>query len=165
MIITIGFSKHKGLAIGSRLIRWWMGRPFSHTYAVLNLECFDSPTVFQAVGKGLQFISYERFTEKAIVIDEFQIEVDKNTYKIILNTCQKYSGLKYGYLQNLGYIFCEWFKIKENPFDDGMNCSETIAKLLKFKDPEAFGDKDLNLVSPADVYDYLKSKSYAEAES
>lgn len=158
--LTVGFSTHKGLSIGSKLIRLWMNTTFSHTYLYFKLQELDQYTVFHAVGTGPQFISKDTFLLHNIIIREFSFNVSEEQYHTILNKCHQASGrLKYGYLQNLGLVLARLFKRKNNLFDAGVNCSEWIADCIIEIDPEAFSKfNDLNLVTPKDVYNYLDGK-------
>lgn len=160
--ITIGFSKHKGFAPGSSLIRWYTKRPFSHTYFRFKDETYTDDTIFHAVGKGLIYISSTNFLRDNEVVQEFSLKVNEEMFKIILNVCHQKAGKKYGYKQNLGILLVRQlnklgFALDKNPLDDGINCSELMFYLLS----EVHGQwskKDPNLITPADIYDFLVSK-------
>lgn len=164
--IRIGFSKSKKtIRIGSKLIRWWLGAPFSHTYLYFQIDGLTRHSVFQAVGSGLELISIDKFLEHNEIVEEFTIPINDDSYFDILNKCHNAAGEDYGFWQNIGDLIATLFRLKHNPFTDGYNCSEWVALCLIELDPEAFSTiEDLNLVTPKDVYDYLEKK-YGKTET
>lgn len=161
MKIMIGFSKHKGFAPMSNLIRMYMGTPFSHTYLKLKLDCFDKPSVFHAVGKGLILLSYDTFLEHNQVVAEFELDISDDLFKEICNTFHNKASSSYGYLQNLGIILADKFKLNKNPLNDGINCSEWISYCLEEVYPNDWNEskQDFNLITPKQVYNYLVGKN------
>jgi hypothetical protein len=157
--IIVGFSTHKGNAIGADLIRKYMGTEFSHVFFKFKEEHYTDYSVFHAVGRGLSYVCETRFLKTNQIVAQFELSVSDETYYELLNDCHASSGLKYGYLQNLGILIVECLnklgcKFTKNPINDGINCSEWVAYLLE----EMYGewtDKDYNLVTPLDVYNYL----------
>ncbi len=163
----IGFSKAKSkYAIGSSLIRWYMGTEYSHTYMIFNFETYSM--VFHATGKGLFPLSKERFLEHNIPVETFEISVTDEEYLQIRRLCFINMGLDYGFWQNIGNLIadllevtCKKFNIQKrivNPFMDGVNCSEWIAYIIKIKDPEVCKSIEINRVKPNDIYNYLIKK-------
>lgn len=161
--ITIGFSKNtNSWAIGSLLIRWFMNRPFSHTYLKFKEDQFSDSTISQETGAGCGYISETRFLSVDTVVAEFPIQISDELYAEIMQDCHKYAGVKYGYLQNLGLAYARimarlGIRLKRNPISDGMNCSEWMCYILM----EVYGkwtDLDPNLVAPDDVYSFLQSR-------
>lgn len=159
--IIIGFSKHRGFAIGSWLIRLVLQRPFSHTYFKYKEPEYQDGTVFHAVGKGLIYISETSFLEHNEPVSEFNLSISDDSFAGLMQECHKIAGRDYGYLQNIGIALIRWankigFNIKHNPLNDGINCSEWAADVIE----EVYGkwtDKDPNLIAPDDVYKYLVS--------
>lgn len=170
-IFKVGFSTSRSrCAIGASLIRWYMRTPFSHVYLVFG----KAPTelVVHATGKGLFPISRKKFLEHNFVVEEFEISVSDLEYDKIKMLSYDNMGTKYGYWQNIGILIAELLcttykklninKRIVNPFMDGVNCSEWVSMALKVEDTEAFAEfSDSNLISPSDVYKYLK-KSIVE---
>lgn len=153
--LTIGFSTNKKSKT-SAIIRWYLKTKFSHTYLYFKLEEFDQYTVFQAVGEGgAQFISADTFLAHNTVVSEFKIPLSEEQYKIVLNRCHELSGDSYGFLQNIGMVLARMFRLKKNPFRKHRNCSEIIAECIIKIDSKAF-KKDLNLITPKDIYTYLQ---------
>ncbi len=161
--ITVGFSTDSDSKT-SRLIRWWMGTSFSHTYLYFKIEGFRDETVFQAVGSGLELISLNKFLSENKVIAEFQMTIPDDVYNDILNKCHQAAGDDYAFWQNVGDVLAQIFHLKKNPFTKGHNCSEWIAECIIVIDPEAFSEfEDLNLVRPNHVFDYLE-KNYGKTK-
>jgi hypothetical protein len=159
MKIKIGFSRNKKNKIGSRLIQWWMGTKFSHTFFLYKPDILDNEIVFQAIGSGVNFLAYDNFLDHNHVVSLYEIDLDNDQYRKLINKFVQCSGNKYGYWQNIGDLVSKIFKLNRNIMVDGTNCSTLVSKYLKELDPEAFKNlKDLNLVTPKDVYDYLKGK-------
>lgn len=170
----IGFSHASSKnAIGSSLIRWYLKSKFSHTYMVYSIDAYDM--VFHATGKGLFPLLKENFLKHNIVVEEFNINVTDEEYVKIKHLCFTNMGTKYGFWQNIGNLIadlleatCKKLCIKKrivNPFMDGINCSEWLAKIIKVKDSEAFKDIEINRVKPNDVYEYLKRKQNGSTQS
>lgn len=155
--ITIGFSKStKKFAIGSLLIRAYMGTPYSHVYLKFHSPSLDRTLIYEAVGKGVRFIGSERWSEHAVEVDSFDIEVSDESYVKILQYCVDNSGIEYGFFQNLGIIWANICRLARNPVDDGDNCSETIGEILALNGYKI--EKDLNLLTPKDIWLILNNK-------
>ena len=160
--ITIGFSKHHGNAIGSSLIQWFMGRPYSHTYFKFKEDRYKDKTIFHAVGHGTVYISETTFLENNVPVYEFEIEISDELFNELMIDCHQNAGKSYGYMQNLGLVLVRTlnrigFDIKKNPIDDGINCSEWIYYILE----EVYGQwtaTEPNLVAPDEICDYLLKK-------
>lgn len=158
--ITIGFSRRKGSAIGSEIIQKYMGTKFSHVYFKFKEPHYIVHSIFHAVGRGLSYVCETRFLQSNAVAREFDIQVSDETYYELLNDCHLNSGIKYGYLQNLGIVIVDCLnklgcKIKKNPLNDGINCSEWAAYLVHDMYGE-WTEKEYNLVTPKDIHDFLE---------
>lgn len=160
MKVTVGFSRHKGFAPMSSLIRWYMGTEFSHTYFKVQLQGLDTPSVLQATGKGVSMCSYSNFLAHNAVVREFSLEVSDALFYRIYNDFHLQAGTKYGYWQNLGILIARAFKLKINPFQDGIVCSEYVAYCLEDVFPNDWDSnkQDFNLVMPKAIYEYLTNK-------
>jgi hypothetical protein len=164
MKIYVGFSHSRSGAIGSRLIKWYLGTEFSHTYLVVQIPLMEETTVLHATGAGLFPASYAHFLEKNIPVREFELDISEDKLAEILNMAHRNFGEKYGFMQNIGVLFVqslEKFGIKEarNPLNEGINCSEWLYEVLT----DLYGpwtEKDKNLVTPKDVYEYLSNKEF-----
>jgi hypothetical protein len=161
--IVIGASRNRQCKVGSLLIQWHMGTNYSHVYFKFQEELYTDATVFHAVGKGMQYVSYTNFLEHNIPVHEFELIISDEIYAELMQDCHKNSGKVYGFLQNLGIFLVDTWnklpfkKIHRNPIDDGVVCSEWTAWILE----DCYGkwtDKDYNLVKPIDIVEYLLKK-------
>jgi hypothetical protein len=162
MEITIGFSKHTGFAPFSTAIRCYLDTEFSHTYFKVTLPGLNDASVLQATGKGISMCSYTNFLKHNIVVKEFKMNISNELFLELYNEFHDKAGTKYGYIQNIGILISNILKLKTNPFQDGIVCSEYIAYCLSEVYPDDWDDSvmDFNLVTPRDVYQYLVSKDY-----
>lgn len=158
--IIIGFSKNEGSwAIGSRLIRWFMHRDFSHTYFKFKEDLYEDHTIFHAVGKGLIYVSERSFLKHNTPVAEFELTISNELFDELLQDCHTNAGNDYGIFQNLGIAVVRGLskigiKIDRNPINDGINCSEWAYYLLEEIDGK-WTQTDPNLIAPDQIYDYL----------
>lgn len=157
--IYIGFSRHKRFAIGSWAIQKFMNKPFSHTYFKFKEEKYTDHTIFHAVGKGMIYVAEMTFLEKNEIVAEFAIHISDELFDELLQDCHKNASRKYGYLQNLGVVIVRWaakigIKMKKNPINDGINCSEWIWWILQEVEGK-WTETEPNLVGPDECYNYL----------
>lgn len=156
--VTIGFSKStKKFAIGSLLIRWYMGTPYSHVYMKFDSTSLDRKLVYEAVGVGVRFIGQKRWEEHAKEVASFKIELSDENYKKLMQYCVDNAGINYGYLQNLGVLWANLWKSSTNPISDGSNCSEAIGEILELEGYKI--DKDYNLLTPKDIFLILNDQT------
>lgn len=156
--ITIGFSKStKKFAIGSLLIRWYMGAPYSHVYLKFKSSSLDRVLIYEAVGAGVRFIGANRWASHAEEVSSFNIEISDENYTKLMQFCVDNAGIEYGFFQNLGILFANLCKLKKNPLTDGNNCSEAIGEILELEGYKI--NKDLNLLTPKDIHLILDNKS------
>jgi hypothetical protein len=161
MEITIGFSYHKGFAIGSWAIRMFLNKPFSHVYFKYKEKDLNTPTIYHAVGKGLTYISEDNFHKENETVSEFKINISEELFKELKNDCHEHASMDYGFFQNFGIVAVRalariGIEIKKNPINDGINCSEWAFYILE----EIYGkwtECDPNLVGPDQVFDFLKA--------
>lgn len=155
--VTIGFSRStKRFAVGSVLIRWYMGTPYSHVYMKFESPSMNRSLIYEAVGAGVRFIGLERWKSHALEVDSFDLEIQDENYKSLMQFCIDQSGIEYGFWQNIGILVANVLKKKSNPLTDGENCSETIGRILHLEGFEI--SKDFNLLTPKDIHDILSSK-------
>lgn len=155
-IITIGFSKSKKkFAIGSWVIRAYMGTPYSHTYLSFYSQSLDRHLKYEAVGSGVRFIGDNLWEKHALEIKSYTIEVTDESYIESLQECVDNAGINYGFWQNIGIVVANILNLNKNPFNSGINCSEIMGKLLK-KNGYVI-TKDTNLLTPLDIENILKA--------
>lgn len=153
--ITIGFSRPKSkFAIGSWLIRKYMGTPYSHVYIRFYSESINRTLIYEAVGHGgVRFVGYNLWNTHAQEIEHKTLDVKKCNSISLLQFCVDMAGISYGWKQNLGIVFASIFGWKSNPWKKGKNCSEAVADFLHM---EGYNfNKAHDLVTPKDIYDVL----------
>lgn len=157
MKIIIGFSRAKSpYKIGSTAIRLYLNRPYSHVYLNFYSETLQRSIIYEAVGAGVRFIGLNNWLEHAAVIKEYEIEISHEDSIYLRQWCIDNAGEDYGYLQNVGLIFANILSLQQNPFKQGINCSELIAIILQ-KYGYTF-NKPLDLITPADIEDSLSKQ-------
>lgn len=156
--ITIGFSKStKKFAIGSVLIRWYMQTPYSHVYMKFDSPSLNRTLIYEAVGAGVRFIGSHRWKEHAEEVASFELEISDENYKKLMQFCVDNAGIEYGFYQNLGILLANMCASNKNTLTDGINCSEAIGEILELEGYKI--DKDLNLLTPKDIFLILDDKS------
>jgi hypothetical protein len=139
--IIIGFSKSKKkIGLGSRLIRSFLKKPYSHVYTKSYTKK-KTPLVYHAVGGGLQFNGPLHFNSHHAVVKEVSIEVIDEIFDDYMDFCIVNEGAKYATLQNFGIFLSRAFGLRSNVFKNGdmeNNCSELVFRVF-LKMP--WGDK------------------------
>lgn len=152
--ITIGFSKSKKkFAIGSLAIRAYYRTPYSHVYIKFKSEGLQRVLIYEAVGDGLRFIGSKVWESHAEEVASFDLEINKENHISLIQYCIDNAGGEYGFIQNIGIFVCDILGTKVNPFRKGKNCSEVVGEILKLEGYVI--DKDINLVTPKDIYKVL----------
>jgi len=153
--VKVCFSKpiNRKCDLGSRLIKWYMGTPYSHVSFHFDIERYDSTLVYEAVGSGIRFLGKERWDRHASVVKQYEIIVSDEIYTKIMKVCIKYAGGEYGYLQNLGIVIADVLNLDKNPFPAHENCSELLYFLLEEAGYKA--NKTSGLITPKDIDEML----------
>lgn len=156
--ITVGFSKsRKKIPIGSWLIRWYLGTPYSHTYIKFYSETLNRTLIYEAVGGGVRFIGSKEWESHAEEVKSYTISIKKCNYIRLLQYCVDNAGVNYAYSQNIGIILAKIFKLNKNPLTKGLQCSEVLGNILEL---EGYGiKKDANLLTPLDIDKILESNT------
>lgn len=158
-MITIGFSRHKGFAPLSWLIRLCEGTSFSHAYLRFRSESLDRDMIYQATGSGVNFVGTVLFEQTAQVVEEYSIEIDDATRKKLLQWCVDNAGKPYGRMQILGISLVMLAKLVKlrirNPFPNGNGayvCCELVYAALEYigiAGPSDLDQVDLNATREA----------------
>lgn len=158
MKLVIGFSKPKDhpFPIFSKLIKWFEGTEYSHTYLKWYSESYDKWIVYHSAGFGVHFLGERQADKKLDIVKEYELEITPAIKRDIVGYCIEWAGTPYGLLTVLGIFLKRTFKLKKNPFKDGTDtqfCSEVVARVLAahldiklFKSPDEFGIRDLELL-------------------
>jgi hypothetical protein len=172
--IKIGFSKSKKpLPIGSWIIRAYQRTSYSHVYVEIPTNKFPSNHILHASEGIVHKMSKTQFHKKHEITEEYVIQIpemilfnkhqNKSTtlHQLILDEMHEISGADYGLMQNIGIVLVDLlrlFNIKiKNPWTSGWNCSEFVGFVLKNIFPEAFKNKNLDIITPKDINNILKS--------
>ena len=155
--LIIGFSKPTAKFIPfAWAIQLFEGTEYSHCY--IQFETSSGPTLICQASKGmLNFMSPEAFNLHNQVIREFEIEMSQEQLTQIKVRSMEKAGLPYSITQIIGIVIARIFKLDKNPLDqdkDTFVCSEWVGQVLESLGAEL--DKDLNLLTPRDIYEYLE---------
>lgn len=159
--IIIGFSKGKGFVPISWAIKCFEGTPYSHAYVKIYSQSYDRTLVYEATGKGIYFKSLEDFNHRSEVVCEYELEINSQQKKTLMQFCIDNSGKSYGKLQicaifvkktlqRIGINIANLFPNADKEFI----CSELAAKCLDSINLKVAND--LDLISPKDLHAYLE---------
>lgn len=148
--ITIHFtSSTKFLPIGCWIIKAYMNTSYSHVAFEFSTNRGKS-LVYEAVGVGVRYISKAIWLENVAIQESYTISMTELQYNILMDFCIDHTGIKYGYLQNIGIFIANLFKLKKNPFNMKEEvCSQIIGEIL-----EELGfifNKPTELLTPKDI--------------
>lgn len=135
---------------------------FDHAYLRFHSDSLDREIIYQAVGKGVEFVGNVLFQSNVLPIEEFEIEIDDEKYISFMQFCVDNAGIPYGFWQvlTLGIAkILNKFNLKFNNLNqDGLKsefCSEIVYRCLDRIDPEHF-NLDPETISPKDLNNLLK---------
>lgn len=164
--IVVGFSTPQKFKIHAWLIMKIDQAPFDHTYLKFHSESLNRDIIYQAVGKGVQFVGKTLFDTKSKSIEEFEIEVEDDDYTKMMCFCVDNAGIPYGFIQVIGAgivkILSKFGKHIENPFNVGLTnefCSEVVLRCLNKVDSKNFNLKAEN-ITPKDLNVIIKSLNF-----
>lgn len=161
--IIIGFSGTKKWAPFAWLIQKGYGIPYSHAYIRFYSDSYERDIIYQASGTMVNFVSPVIFKEHHKIVAEYEIEIEPETKKRVMQFALDNVGKPYGIKACLGLA---WVRIGEllgkkwkNPFKyDGKTyvCSELAGFILEeYAGAEIPGN--VEDVSPKTLFDYLKT--------
>jgi hypothetical protein len=156
MKLTIGFSRPRAwFKPGSWAIRMNECTPYSHVY-VRWMTSVGVEVVYQASHSMVNFMSKANFDKEALIIEEYEVEVEPEQYKALLTYCLSNAGTGYGVKQIIGMSIQRIFGLVRNPFADGKEtqvCSELVGTIIKnylgvdeVADLDAAGPKLINQI-------------------
>lgn len=161
--IVVGFSKPRSFAIHAEIIMLLDHAPYDHAYLKFHSDSLDRDIIYQAVGKGVQFIGRTLFETKTQPVEEYQVDMDDDKYTEMMQFCVDNSGISYGLLQLFGVVIvkiaAKFGKTMKNPFDNGLQsefCSEIVARCLIEADPKEF-NMDPETISPKELNTLIKN--------
>ena len=156
--LIIGFSKPKDhpFPVFSKLIQWFEGVDYSHSYVKWYSSTYDTYLVYHAAGFGLHFLGEKEASRRLDIVKEYELEVDPEIKRALVGYCIREAGTPYGLKTVFGLALTRIFKLRSNPFSDGDRtqfCSEAVANILSnhfnielHKPAEEFGVRDLELL-------------------
>jgi hypothetical protein len=156
--LTIGFSKPSSrFALFGKAIMLYQRTNYSHCY--IQFDTNSGSTLICQASKGmLNFMSPRAFELHNVRVKEFKLEVSTEKLGQIKKKSMDKAGLPYSVWQIIGITLADLLKLKKNPLDrneDTFVCSEWVGQVL-----ESIGadlDKDLSLLTPKDIYNYLEA--------
>lgn len=158
-IVIIGASQSS--LIGSKLIQWWTGVPYSHVYARWYLAQQDKHIVYHASHGMVHFKSLFNFVKVNKPVKEYALYLTDEQFRRFSGKCVDLAGEPYSVLQLLQIAIHDLtkglIKFKNQP---GYICSELMGELLK--DLGYTFNKPLHLIEPHDIMDALKNKGCLE---
>lgn len=161
--VIIGFSRPKEFKVLAKLIMLNEKTNYSHAYIKFNALSFDRSLIYQASGKQVNFEGSVHFNTHAILVEEYEISIEDDLYKRLMQFCIDNAGIPYGLKATIGLV---WVKINklfgkkiDNPFNDGdasLFCSELAYNCLKLINESS--DTDIGEdISPKDLNDLIKN--------
>ena len=137
--------------------------PFDHAYIRTHSTSIDRDIIYQSIWKGVEFVGNTVFSQMAIPVEEYELDIDDDKHKDFLQFCIDNSGVSYDLFGVIGLGISKLLKLIKinikNPFDDGKIsefCSEIVARCLNNVDPTQF-NLDAENISPKDLNTIIKS--------
>lgn len=160
--ISIGFSKGKGFAPISWLIKWVEKTPFSHSYITWQADNLDRKMIYEARGAGVRFVGQAMFESHNQVVNEFEFEISDDAKIKLLQWAIDSAGKGYGKWQFVGIgivRFLKIFGIKiRNPFSNGDSqyvCTELSGVALVILGLMHPIDQDME--GPSELYAHIQA--------
>ncbi len=162
--LTISFSRPHVFKIYAWLIMKVENTHFSHVAISWKSEYLDREIVYQASHTMVNFCEGKRYIRNHLITDTFEVDMDENIQKKVIQFAMDHAGIPYGFKQVLGIGYIKLMglfgKKVNNPFNNGKNtyvCCELVADILK----QYFNmDKTINIpldnITPKQLYNLLK---------
>lgn len=156
--IEIGFSRPTNVLFpfGSWAIRLYQNSEYSHVYIKIFSKKLNRYMIYEAVGNGgVRFIGLDQWKKKAKEVESFNLNVESEKtielLQFLVDTC----GIDYGFMQNIGIVYANFFGKPKNPWRKGKNCSEAVADFLVLNGFKI--NKSHDLVTPKDIHKVLSN--------
>lgn len=119
--VIVGFSTQSGAF--SSLIKFATNSKVSHSYIRIPVPEYNESMVFQASGLSVNYCNFKIFQEKSKVMEEYEIEVDEETYEYGEMLRVMEAGKPYSMKELVGLLWIlvmRGFGVRaKNPFRDG----------------------------------------------
>jgi len=163
-LITVGFSTPKHSTVFSKLIRFFINKPYSHVYIKYYSDKYDRFLIYQSSGLKVNFCNINNFYRNNIVINEYIFKITEEQYVKIFQDSIDLVGESYGLKEVFGLGIVQLFNLFGKSINNPINekakwfCSELIGRLLLtigFITQEEF---NLNNLTPKDIEDIIKKR-------
>jgi len=165
--ISIGFSKGKGFAPISWLIKWVEKTHFSHAYITWNADSLNRKMIYEARGAGVRFVGQAMFESHNEITDEFEFEISDEAKIKLVQWAVDNAGKGYGKWQFVGIGIVRFLKIFginiRNPFNNGDEqyvCTELSGVALVLLGLMHPIDQDME--GPRELYAHVKEISQSQ---
>lgn len=161
--IKIGFSKPKKWKPFAWLIMAGYGISYDHVFIELYSTKYDRKMIYQASGSKVNFMGYDLFHEGNVVVVEYEVSLQDENYKKMMQFAIDNSGRPYGIKQAFGMAIVRLAEVLgrtiRNPFkDEGKTfvCSEMGAYILE-NYAHVIISKEIDDITPKDLWSYFQS--------
>lgn len=156
MKLRVGFSKTNSLI--SKVIRWVIGAPFSHTYIRFTDEFLGMNLIAHADWPGVLLLQAEKFDKENQKLEEFEFDLDILKVSLVRNL--RFLGSRYDYLSILGWAWTIALRraakiIVQNPLDDpkSLICVDFCIRVLNDAGLTAI---PVGSINPKGLVNYLR---------
>lgn len=135
-VLRIEFTKPQagGFPIFSYGIRAVQRTEYSH----VRLRWVNSTgrdIIYEASGSSIKFVgTLAQEKHKVEIVKFYEIDLDREHYRGLIDLCMTYADVSYGALQIFGMLIAYMFDMQKNPFADGRYsqvCSELVGRFLE----------------------------------
>lgn len=132
-IIYIGFSYPTGkFEPFAWLIQWIEARKYDHVYIRFPEPISGEYMIFQASKEMINLYNKDIFSASNHSVKEYAISCTDEQYLALWAHIRQSLGIPYSLKEDFGILLMKIFKLKENPFSQGMSaefCSEEAARV------------------------------------
>lgn len=161
--IALGFSCPIKPSLFAKAVMWVDKTPYDHVYVRWTWSTIERDIIYQASKLAVNFESNITFLTHAIPVEEYEIQLDDQTHKDIMQFCMDNSDKPYGILQIIGFAYIKICKklgySVNNPFPSYGStfiCSKTGAAILALSGTVKI-DVPLDNIDPLDLNNIVKA--------
>lgn len=136
---------------------WSDGTPYDHVYVKWSWAAIERDVIYQASKLAVNFESNITFASHAIIVEEYEIQIDDECHKEIMQFCMDNSDKPYGIKEIFGFAYMKICKqigqIVNNPFPTygaSFVCSKIAAQIVKMTKVVVV-DMKLDNIDPLDL--------------
>ena len=133
--IYIGFSSPTAkFAPFAELIKWVEARPYDHVYIRLQEPMDAEYMIFQASKEMVNLYNKDIFQSCNFSHKEYELSITDAQHVLLWRFVKSNLGIPYSLKEDFGILLMKIFKLRKNPFDNGMSasfCSELGADVCK----------------------------------